>query len=65
MLIIKIEGRETLEKALKKYKRKFDKTKVVRELRDRKQFTKKSVKNREQKKKAIYVQQKFGDPENN
>ena len=63
MLIIKVEGSQNLEKALKKYKRKFDKTKVVKELRDRKQFTKKSIKNREQKKKAIYVQEKFGHDE--
>lgn len=61
MLIIKVEERETIEKALKKYKRKFDKAKIVRQLRDRKHFTKKSVKNREKLNKAIYVQQKFGD----
>ena len=63
MLIIKIEEKETIEKALKKLKRKFDKTKVVKELRERKYFTKKSVKKREQKKKAIYIQQKFKSEE--
>ncbi len=63
MLIIKIEGKETLEKALKKYKRKFEKTKVLRELRERKNFTKKSVKNREKKNKAIYIQGKYGNEE--
>lgn len=61
MLIIKVEEKETIEKALKRYKRKFDKAKIVKQLRDRKQFTKKSVKNREKLNKAIYVQQKFGD----
>ena len=63
MLIIKIEGKETLEKALKKYKRKFEKTKVLRELRERKNFTKKSVKNREKKNKAIYIQGRYGNEE--
>lgn len=60
MLIIKVEERETIEKALKRYKRKFDKAQIVKQLRERKQFTKKSVKNREKLKKAIYVQDKFG-----
>lgn len=59
MLIIKIEEKDTIEKALKRLKRKFDKTKVVKELRERKYFTKKSVRKREQKKKAIYIEQKF------
>ena len=59
MLIIKIEEKDTIEKALKRLKRKFDKTKVVKELRERKYFIKKSVKKREQKKKAIYIEQKF------
>ena len=59
MLIIKIEEKDTIEKALKRLKRKFDKTEVVKELRERKYFTKKSVKKREQKKKAIYIEQKF------
>jgi len=64
MLIIKVEGgKDTLEKALKRYKRKFEKTKILRELRERKNFTKKSVKKREQKKKAIYIQKKYGSEE--
>ena len=42
MLIIKVEERETIEKALKRYKKKFDKAKVVKQLRDRKHFTKKA-----------------------
>jgi len=60
MLIIKIDEKETIEKALKKYKKKFEKTKVLKQLRDRKHFKKKSIKNRENLNKAIYVQQKFG-----
>lgn len=64
MIIIKIDERESIDKALKRYKRKFDKTKVVKQLRARKEFTKKSIKRREEIKKAIYVQQKFGNEEN-
>jgi small subunit ribosomal protein S21 len=63
MLIIKVEGHDTIEKALKKYKRKFDKIKILRELRNRKEFTKKSVNKREGLKKAVYLQKKFGDDE--
>lgn len=56
MIIVPIKEGENLERALKKLKRKFDKTGVVRELRNRKQFTKPSVIAREKKLKAIYVQ---------
>jgi small subunit ribosomal protein S21 len=58
MIIIKIEESGSLEKALKKYKRKVDKVKQVRELRDRQTFEKPSVKKREKKKKAIYITEK-------
>ncbi len=61
MLIIKVDEKETIEKALKRYKRKFEKTKILKELRERKNFTKKSVKNRENLNKAIYVYQKFNN----
>jgi small subunit ribosomal protein S21 len=54
MLIIPIKEGETVDKALKKFKKKFEKTGVVRELRERKQFTKPSVRYREGKKGAIY-----------
>ena len=43
------------KRALKKFKRKFEKTGVIRELRDRKTFEKPSVKRRDEIKKAIYV----------
>lgn len=57
MLIIPVKEGENIERALKKYKKKFDRTKVVRELRARKQFTKPSVLRREEIKKAAYIQQ--------
>ena len=56
MIIVPIKEGENIEKALKKFKRKFEKTGAIRELRARKQFVKPSVKRREEIKKAIYVQ---------
>jgi len=61
MLIIKNERGENIERMLKRYKRKFDRTKVLRQLRDNQQFTKPSVRKRKIKQKAIYVEQKFGN----
>lgn len=63
MLIIKVNEKEGIEKSLKRLKKKFDKTKVVKELRRRKEFTKPSIKRREEIKKAIYVAKKYGDKE--
>jgi small subunit ribosomal protein S21 len=56
MIIIPVKEGESIDKALKKYKRKFEKTGVVKELRERQKYTKPSIINREQKLKAIYVQ---------
>ncbi len=56
MIIVPIKEGENIERALKKFKRKFEKTGIVRELRSRKTFVKKSVKRREEVKKAVYVQ---------
>jgi small subunit ribosomal protein S21 len=56
MLIIPVKEGESIERALKKYKKKYDKTRVVKELRERQNFTKKSVLRREEVKKAIYIQ---------
>lgn len=63
MLIVKIEGKDTIEKAVKKLKRKFDNAKIGKILRERKQFTKKSVKRRDELKKAVY-KQSFKDQDN-
>ncbi|MBP7102676.1 MAG: 30S ribosomal protein S21 [Bacteroidales bacterium] len=57
MIVVPIKDGENVDRALKKLKRKFEKTGVVKELRERQKFTKKSVKKREQIKKAIYIQQ--------
>ena len=57
MIIVPLKEGENIERALKKFKRKFEKTGVIRELRSRQAFIKPSVRMREQMKKAIYIQQ--------
>ncbi|HRW62249.1 MAG TPA: 30S ribosomal protein S21 [Bacteroidales bacterium] len=57
MIVVPLKEGENIERALKKFKRKFEKTGVVKELRERQAFVKPSVKKREQLKKAIYIQQ--------
>ena len=54
MLIIPIKEGESIDKALKKYKKKYEKTGVVKELRERQSFTKPSIENRQMKIKAAY-----------
>ena len=56
MLIIPIKAGENIDRALKRYKRKFDKTGTLRALRSRKNFTKPSITKRAQMQKAQYVQ---------
>jgi small subunit ribosomal protein S21 len=59
MLIVNVDKRGGIEKALKELKSKVIKTRQNSLLNDRKEFTKKSVKKRQQKIKAIYVQKTF------
>lgn len=61
MLIVPVKEGENIERALKKYKKKFDRTGVIKQLRARKQFDKPSVVMRKQKLKAIYVNKVHGD----
>lgn len=56
MLIINLKETDTVDKALKKYKKKFEKTGVMRELRDRQAYTKPSIKRRKEIIKARYKQ---------
>ncbi|MCQ2167567.1 MAG: 30S ribosomal protein S21 [Bacteroidales bacterium] len=56
MIIVPVKEGENIERALKKFKRKFEKTGAVRELRARKNFEKPSVIRRAARMKAIYVQ---------
>lgn len=57
MIIVPVKEGENIEKALKKFKRKYEKTGVVKELRRRQAFVKPSVTNRKQRLHAVYVQQ--------
>jgi ribosomal protein S21 len=58
MLIIKIDGKKSIDNALKNLKNKFIKTGISKELHERKTFKKKSVIKRDTVKKARYLQQK-------
>ena len=57
MIVVPVKEGENIEKALKKFKRKFEKTGIVKELRSRQQFDKQSVTERLKKERAVYVQQ--------
>jgi len=63
MLIIPVKEGENIERALKKFKRKFEKTGAMREIRSRQAFTKPSVQRREELKKAAYIQKLQEDTE--
>ncbi|MBP6185060.1 MAG: 30S ribosomal protein S21 [Saprospiraceae bacterium] len=60
MLIIEVKETESIDRALKKYKRKFERAGVLKELRRRKQFTKPSVLKRNVMLKAEYRQKTYG-----
>lgn len=61
MLIINIKEEESIDRALKRYKRKFQSTGLLKELRRRKNFTKPSVKRRNEILNAQYRQKMYGD----
>jgi small subunit ribosomal protein S21 len=54
MIIVPIKENEPIDKALKKFKKKFERTGVIRELRRRQTFEKKSVTRRQQVLRARY-----------
>lgn len=56
MIEVPVKEGENIERALKKFKRKFEKTGVVKELRSRQQYNKPSVVRRLKMEHAIYVQ---------
>ena len=56
MIIIPVKEGENIERALKRFKRKFEKTGVIKELRERQKYTKPLIKRREELKKAAYIQ---------
>ncbi|MDR2791997.1 MAG: 30S ribosomal protein S21 [Tannerellaceae bacterium] len=56
MIVVPIKEGENIERALKRFKRKFERTGMVRELRGRQAFIKPSVAKRKQLLHAVYVQ---------
>jgi len=56
MLIIPVKEGESIDRALKRFKRKFDRTGKLKSLRERKAYTKPSVRQRDKLIKATYVQ---------
>ncbi len=64
MLIIPIKDGENIDRALKRFKRKFDKTGTMRGLKSRKEFEKPSIVRRAEVKKAQYIQ-RLRDAEQN
>ncbi|GLU42880.1 30S ribosomal protein S21 [Allomuricauda sp. NBRC 101325] len=64
MLKIEVKPGESIERALKRYKRKYRNTKRLDQIRDRQEYTKKSVAKRKTLKKAQYKEQFLNDQEN-
>ena len=56
MIIVPVKDGENIERALKKFKRKSERTGIIKQLRQRQQFEKPSVVNRKKMMKAFYVQ---------
>jgi len=63
MIVIPIKEGENIDRALKRFKRKFEKTAIIKELRERQAFKKPSVKKRDVMKHAIYVRKLQDDKE--
>jgi len=57
MIKIDIKDNETVDKALKRFKKKFEKMGMMRELRARQAFEKPSIEFRQQRLRAVYKQQ--------
>ena len=63
MLVIPVKEGENIDRALKRFKRKFLKTGTLKQLRARKQYIKPSERMKVQKQKAIYSAQKLSEEE--
>jgi len=61
MIIVNVKEKESIDKALKRFKKKFEKTGVLKELRARTFYEKPSIKNRMMKLKAAYRQKMFAN----
>ena len=61
MIVVAVKEGENIERALKRFKRKFERTGAVKELRARKELIKPSVLKRKKMQKAVYVKQLFNN----
>jgi small subunit ribosomal protein S21 len=59
MLIINVKENESIDKALKRFKKKFEKTGILKELRARTSFEKPSVRRRGEVIRAAYRQTQY------
>lgn len=59
MLIVKVKDNESIDKALKRFKKKFEQTKVLRQVRARAYYIKPSVERRNRKIKSAYKQEMY------
>jgi len=56
MIIVKVKDGENIDRALRRFKRKFERTGVLKEIRSRKEYKKPSMVKRQQMQKAIYIE---------
>jgi small subunit ribosomal protein S21 len=61
MIIIKVKDGESIDRALRRYKKKFEKTGILKEVRGRMYFSKPSVEAREEMKRAVRRQEHFAN----
>tara|TARA_Y100000114_G_scaffold147054_1_gene158402 strand:+ start:467 stop:661 length:195 start_codon:yes stop_codon:yes gene_type:complete len=64
MLIVKLKKGENINRALKRFKVKFRNTQVIKQIRERQYFEKKSVKRRREVMNAIYKQRVLDEQQN-
>jgi small subunit ribosomal protein S21 len=63
MLIVDVKENETIDQALKRFKRKFQQSRIIPEVRARKEFKKPSIVKRNELLKAQYRDQKLREME--
>jgi len=61
MLIIDVKDGESIDRALRRYKKKHQRVGLMKEMRRRREFTKPSVKRRHEILGAVYKNEKYGD----
>ena len=61
MIIVNVKENESIDRALKRFKKKFEKTGVIRELRSRTFYEKPSISRRTERLKAAYRQSKYAE----